>query len=242
MYNMSLLKSIDKQVLKTIATKQLTVSEIARKTGFGRTTLNYRLKLLLKEKLISRSKIVGRRVFYSVNKKAVNEARESRLIEVFNGSNIVQAYKYFFEVPKNTFVYGVQGFDAIRKIIKTLPVDFLKNAHKKQKNRSVILKGFINKRALSILEDVSLEINQSHSGRTVGVKLVEGNVFMGPCEILCSQTTFLINDTAKKRALVLREKAITIFLYEIFSVFYDNSENVQVFKMNDYWDSLINKK
>jgi len=172
----------------------------------------------------------------------VNEARESRLIEIYSGKNIMQAYKYFYEAPKHTTVYSVQGFEAIHKLLQIFPTDILKNAHQKQKNRNIILKGFANRKALSVLQSVSPEINQSHEGRAVGVKLIDGDAFMGPCEILCSQHTFLIHDTAKKRVLVLREKTITKFLYEILSTFYDNSENMKIFKINDYWNELMNKK
>lgn len=239
---MSMLKQIDKQIIKTIGPRIFTASEIARKTGFNRTTLNYRLKILLAEKMISKSEAIGRKIFYSVNKKAVNEARESRLIEIYSGKNIMQAYKYFYEAPKHTIGYGVQGFDAIRNILKIIPADILKNVHKKQKNRNIILKGFANKKALSLLKDVSLEMNRSHAGRAIGIKLIEGDAFMGPCEAMSIQDTFLITDISKKRALVIREKTITKFLYEILSAFYDNSENMQIFKMNEYWESLIDKK
>jgi len=37
---MNTTKHIDKQIIQTIGVGELTASEIARKTGFGRTTLN----------------------------------------------------------------------------------------------------------------------------------------------------------------------------------------------------------
>lgn len=228
---------IDRNIVKSIGSGSLSASEISRKTHVSRTTISYHLKGLLSRKMISKSAIVGRKILYSVNKKAINEARESRLVEVFTSQDMIHAYRYFFEAPKNTPIYSIQGHDAIYKISKILPPDFIKKAHVTQKRRSIIIRGFAPKSVLPILKSLDKDLIQSHIGRTVGLKLVDNGVLMGDCEILCRKTIFLISDTTKKRALILKDKSITKFLYEIMAMFYDNYDNAKIIRLNDFLKS-----
>jgi predicted transcriptional regulator len=76
--NMSYAK-IDKDIVRVLETDELSATGIARRSRYGRTTINYRLRKLQSAGMVSRSKVVGKEVFYVLNKKAANSARESRL-------------------------------------------------------------------------------------------------------------------------------------------------------------------
>jgi hypothetical protein len=178
-------------------------------------------------------------VFYVLNKKAVNSARESRLVEVFTGPQLVQAYKYLTEAPRQSVIYSIQGAEAIKNAFKILPEDLIKSAHRRYKRKNIILKGFTNKQSLSTMEGLDEEMVQSHIGRTVGLKLVEGDIFLGSCELLCIQSALLLINTAKKRAIVIKDKEVAYLLFEILSMLYNISDDIQVFSLNDYLKKLI---
>jgi DNA-binding Lrp family transcriptional regulator len=234
--------STNNKIINALKGKKLSVTDIAKASNLVRTTVQYRVKGLLEEKVISRSHIVGRRILYVLNKIAVNEARVSRLFEVFTGPNIQHAYRYFFDAPKNTTVYSVQGVEAVNRIINILPKDFLEEAHQKQKRRNIIIKGFSNRRVLPMLKEQNVQKLKSHIGRAVGLKFIDEDLLLGPCEILCIKSAFLIVDTKKKKALVFRDKTVTSFFYEILSIFYNNFEKVEVFRLNDFFGEIAKNK
>jgi hypothetical protein len=229
---------LNRDILKALGARKLTAADIARKIGYPRTTIQFRLKGLLRERLISKSAYVGRKIFYSVNAKAVNEARGSRLIQIFTGTNIIHGYSDFVDAPKNSIIYSIQGAIAVKRILKALPTDFIKEAHRKFKRRGVILKGFANKKSLSMFSEIDTEMVKSHSGRSVGVKLIEGGIFEGPCELLCSMSSLLISDLEKRRAILLKDKDVVGLMFEILSLLYSSSEHIRVFSLNEYLNKI----
>jgi DNA-binding transcriptional ArsR family regulator len=237
--NMSYAK-IDKDIVRVLETDELSATSIARRSRYGRTTINYRLRKLQSARMVSRSKVVGKEVFYVLNKKAANSARESRLIEVFDGPQLVQAYKYLTEAPRQSVIYCIQGAGAIRNAFKILPAGLIKTTHHGYKRKNIILKGFANKQALSTMKELDEEMIQSHIGRTVGLKLVDGDILLGSCELFCLQSVILMVNTAKRRVIVIKDKEIASLLYEILSMLYDVSNDIQVFSLNDYLKKLIN--
>jgi DNA-binding MarR family transcriptional regulator len=239
---MSLIVKKDQSIIRAIGATLISASKIAEKTGFGRTTVSYRLKLMEKEGLVSRKRVHGREVLYTVNKRAVNQARESRLIEVFEGSQILQAYRTMVYAKPKSVVYSVQGLDALRKLFKIFPEDYLAKVHRIQKRRNILLEGFVNKQAVDFLKDVDAKKIQSHIGRAVGVKLIEGDLFLGPCEVLCSKSAFLICNLKKKQAIILKEKQMAGLLFEILALLYHISDQVRVFHLNDYLKRLMEEK
>ena len=229
----------DKKIISALNGKKLSVTDIAKVSNLVRTTVQYRIKGLLREKIVYKSNIIGRRVLYMLNKAIVNEARNSHLFEVFTGYNILHAYRYFFDAPKNTIIYSVQGVEAINRIIKILPREFLKEAHQKQKRKNIIIKGFSNRQVLSMLNKLNIEKLESHIGRGVGLKFINEDLFLGSCEVLSIKTALLITDTQRKKTILIKDKVITSFLHEIFSVFYNNFDKGEVFRLDHFFRETV---
>lgn len=196
----------DKQIIKALGREQLSATRISQRAKLGRTSVQYRLGKLLNSRLVSRLTLNKRKILYRVNKKAVNELKNTRIIEIFTGKQMVQGYEYFLQLPRYSFILGVQGLGAVQKIFKVLPTDFIKRAHAIQKRRNIIIKGFTNKKALSVFDGAETAMIKSHHGRTVGAKVVDGNIFLSSSEILSSENLLLVSNLAQKRVVVIKDE------------------------------------
>ncbi len=223
----------DKKIIQALGARRLNANSLSEKTSIGKTTIQYRLGKMLENGLIQRFVISERKILYGVNKKAVNEARSSNIIEVFSGAHAIQAYRDFLESPKQSTIYSIQGMEAIERLVKSLPQGFVAGAHNRQKRKNILLKGFVHENIRQTIKAWPSEIVKSHIGRTVGLKMVEGKILRGPCEMLCTESVIMFHNTDKKRVVVVKDKEISRFIYEIIGFMYDNLQ-IPVFPLNEY--------
>lgn len=230
-----MLKKIDAKVIKSIGVGHLSAVQIANKIGCGKTTVQYSLQKLFAARLVNRSNGRGREILYSLNKKTVNEARESRLIEVYSGKNLLQAYNSFLKLPKHSTIYSIQGLGAVNSIFKVLPADFIKKVHASYRRKGIILKGFSNERILGPINSIPKGMLESHIGRATGLKLIAGGDFLGPCEVFSTKYFLFLCNVSKKRALVIKDKDIAGLIHEVLRVSYESFEGTKTFDLNEYF-------
>lgn len=228
---------IDKKIVKALGASRLNAYSLSQKIGLGKTTVQYRLNKMAKFGLIERFVISDRKITYGTTKKATNEIHDSRLVEVFTGANVTKAYESFIESRRQSSIYSVQGTSAIQLLLKDLPNKFVKEAHARYKHKSILIKGFINENAKAIIQNMRSDIVKSHTGRTVGLKLLNGNILRGDDEILCSKSAVMFHNARKRRAIVIKDRGISEFIYEILDFSY-NEYNVPIFPLNDFLAKL----
>lgn len=228
---------LDKKIIKALGASRLDAYSLSVKIGLGKTTTQYRLNKMVKLGLIERFFISDRKILYGTTKKAANEVHDSRLIEVFTGLNVTRAYESFIESRRKSSIYSVQGTGAIRLLLAGLPTKFIKEAHMRHKHKSVLIKGFVNENAKSVIQTMRPDLIKSHTGRTVGLKLVSGNVLRGDGEILCSKSAVMFHNTRKRRAIVIKDQEISEFIYEILDFSY-NESSMPTFPLNDFLSKI----
>lgn len=224
---------VDKKIIQALGASRLNANSLSMRTGVGKTTIQYRLSKMLEFGLIHRFFVSDRKILYGVNKKAVNEARSSNIIEVFSGVHAIQAYRDFLEAPRQSTIYSIQGTEAIERLVKSLPHGFVEGAHSRQRRKNILLKGFVNENIKSFIKSWPAEMVKSHVGRTVGLKMVDGKILSGPCEILCTDSVIMLHNTEKNRVVVIKDKEISRFIYEIIGFLYDNLR-IPVFPLNEF--------
>lgn len=233
---------IDTKIIDFLGNKKMNATKISKKLVLGRTTIQYRLQKLVREKVLHREKGFKHEVLYSINRNILNISGNSRQLGAFSDKNIIRAYKYITELPKDNVIYSIQGKEAVRNIFKILPNDFIKSAHSTYRRKRFIIKGIINKNTINDINGMDKEMAKSHIGRTVGLRLIDGNILNGPCELISCKSVFLISNTEDRKTFIIKDKNIVTFLYEIFAMLYETSDNIRIFNLNDYFKQLATNR
>lgn len=228
---------IDKKIISSLGASRLDAKSISKIAGIGKTTIQYRLIKMVKIRLVRKIIISNRKILYEVNKKAVNEARDSKILEVFSGVHAIQAYRDFLEIPRQHSIYSIQGTGALDTLIKYLPKKFIQNVHNRQKRKNILIKGFVNQNIQGLINEWPVEVINSHIGRTVGLKMVGGKILKGNVEILCTDSIVMFHNTKKKRVVVIKDNEISKFIFEIVEFLY-NTSNIPVLNLNDYMSKI----
>lgn len=222
--------SIDKQILDFLDQKPSHPSELARKSALSRTTIQYRLARLADLGYVQKS-IVGKK---SIWKSLYHKEKGKGYFKIYRDREIISAYAELLNLPRHSTILAIQGRQAAKMQFKHLPGSFLEQAHQVFKKKGIIIKGAMNREALRSFETLDETIMKSHVGRTLGVKVLDNNLFLGSGEIMSSKNILLLSNPATERATVIKDRGITEIVYETLSLIFESLGHIRSFDLNDY--------
>jgi DNA-binding Lrp family transcriptional regulator len=225
--------AIDDKILRLLTHSPLHPSELARKSDLHRTTINYRLQRLEKRNLIKHT-TQGRKTIYSLDFKKAEKQNARKYVQEYSGENIIKAYRELLTVPRNSIILSAQGSGAVAGELTRLPHGFINEAHRIFKRKKILLKGFSNKKSLAAFDHISKELIRSHIGRSLGIKILDKDIFTGNGEILAAKNLFVLANPGAKKAIVVKEKEIARTLYDLMSVLFEFLEKTPGFDLNTY--------
>ena len=232
---MLLLDRLDQKIIHLVSRRELHPSEIGRRLGLPRTTIQYRLKKIA-ELGLARERVSGRKTLWSAIIPLVHNKSYFRS---YTGREIVLAYRQLLALPAETTVLAVQGSRAAQDEFASLPTPFIKEAHRIFKRKRFVLKGLTNEEALRVFARLDKSLVQSHVGRTLGTKLFRDKHFLGSGEILSSRRLLLLSNPTSRKAIVIKEQAITEIIYDLLDLVFEILEGRNTFDLNDHLRNKI---
>lgn len=229
---------LDDKILRLIGKKSSYTSEMAKNLRVGRTTLQYRLKKLERLGLAKNTNKGRKTIWLPIFKNTHNKSH----FKIYKGVEIIHAYEQLLSVPKHTIIFGVQGSEAARTEFSILPGLFIKKAHKIFKRKKIILKGVSNKKALDYFSGLDDSMVKSHKGRTLGIKLFSGNSFLSSGEIMSTKKILLLSNPQSKQAVVIKDRGITIIVYDTLQLMFEMLDDEKTFDLNYYLDTKTASK
>lgn len=231
-------KDLDSKILNLLGKKPSYPSSIAKDLGFLRTSINYHLTNLEKNKLIKKEKI-GRKTIYSI----VYEKKGSKdLYKLYTGKDgLIQAYYQIFKLPKKSIILVIQGSESAKDELLNLPSNLIKESHKIVKKKNLIMKGISNKKILESLDSMKKDMMASHIGRTQSFRIVSDSKFLSSAEIFSTNKFILLSNPKNKKALIIKDKEIVKIINDTLSFIFEFMENYKTFDINNYLKNKISK-
>ena len=221
---------LDNRILKLLGAKELHPSEISRKLGVLRTTVQYRLNRLYHAGL-ARKTISGRKSIWQPIYKNTHNKNHYR---VYRDKDIIQAYKQFLILPRQTIILAIQGSDAAKSEFDNLPTLFIKEAHKILKRKGIVMKGISNEKSLRLFDKLSGDMIKSHIGRAQGLKMFSGDRFLAPGEIMSTESFLLLVNPKSQYALVIKDPGVTKIINDTLKVLFELLDGDRTFDLNHY--------
>jgi len=221
---------LDKKILYLIGQKPQYPSEMARNLGIVRTTIQYRLKKLEQLNIVKSTKNGRQTIWFPIFKNDHNKNH----FRIYKKDEIIQAYNQLLNLPKHTNILAVQGNEAAKNEFTSLPALFIKQAHKTFKRKQIILKGITNEKVLNIFDDLDESLVKSHQGRTTGIKLFSENIFLSAGEIISTKNILLLANPKTKQVIVIKDRGITMIVYDTLHLMFDLLDNKKTFDLNYY--------
>jgi DNA-binding Lrp family transcriptional regulator len=232
---MLVLDELDNKILTLIGEDELHPSEMARKLGVLRTTIQYRLRKI-EELGLAKKRTVGKKTLWSA---VVRQEHNKSHFKIYKGNDFVQAYRQLLSLPAETTVLAIQGSRAAKGEFTALPAQFIKEAHRVFKRKRFVLRGVTNEQALRAFTGLEESMIQSHVGRTLGIKLFRDNHFLGSGEIMSTKKLLLLSNPIAKQVVVIKDKGITEIVYDILDLVFEILDGRNTFDLNNYLRSKI---
>ena len=211
---MIILDKKDKQILSILKKGPYYPSLISKKTGIVRTTVNYRLCKLHTYKYVDRH-TQGKKVIWQIVPGNIFGKEHFRL---YKENEIVNGYNELLRLPKNTVILSIQGYNAARNELRHLPHYFIKEAHRVFKRKNIVIRGIVNKKSLECFKDLQGAMIQSHTGRGMGLTLLEGDILLGSGECMATNDMLLLANPEKRTVLIVKDRDITEIFYQILNI------------------------
>jgi len=229
--------NLDAKLLRLLGEKPLHPSEISRKLGVVRTTIQYRLGRLSKASL-ARKTIRGRKsIWQPVYKNIYNKNR----YRVFIGKDIIHAYKQLFKLPHQTVILAIQGSEAAKSSLDNLPALFIKEAHKIFKKREIIMKGISNEKTLGHFNKLDKDMINSHIGRPQGLKMFSDNKFLTSGEVMSTEKFLLLSNPQSRFVLVIKDWGLTKIVNDTLELLFELLDGKNTFDLNSYLKKTKNR-
>ncbi|MEK7072431.1 MAG: MarR family transcriptional regulator [Patescibacteria group bacterium] len=252
------LEDKEKVIIQTLKDfGQLRPIDLAKKTGVKRTTVNFLLKKLLRQGLISKVKIKGHYEWLINNDKIkklignlysyFNTADIAEIIqlppdigvEVSRGKkNILLAYERILEAGYNSRVFAIEG-NKSAAASQELGKSYFSNIQNKFREYKIILEGVFGEEALLSFNDLSIESLKIYKNRLV-IAYVAPNFLMDfDLDILIFKKMVIMINFEKKLVLTIKNQEIYTVILNLFEALKMVSRKID---LNDYIKQLIDKK
>lgn len=226
----------DNRILKLLGEKPSYPSEISKKLGILRTTINYRLSRLSEAGLVKKT-IMGRKSIWKPIYK--NEHNKNRY-RVYKDTDITQAYKQILTLPRHTQIFCIQGSEAAKNQFIKLPALFIKEAHRVFKRKGIVMRGISNQKCLGFFDCLNKDMIQSHIGRTQGIKMFSDDKFLSSGEIFSTEKFLLLSNLKSRFVIVFKDEEITTIVNNALKIMFDLLDNHKSFDLNNYLSSKSN--
>jgi len=224
---------LDNKILKLLGKEPSYPSEISRKVGVLRTTVQYRLKRLDNAGLVKKT-VRGRKSIWQPIYKNTHNKNHYR---VYSGRDIIQAYKQLLILPRQTIILAIQGADAAKSGFYNLPPLFIKEAHKILKRRGIIMRGILNQKSLGVFDKLSGDMIKSHIGRAQGLKMFSDDKFLASGEVMSTEKLLLLSNPKSNFALVIKDKGVTKIVNDTLKVLFELLDGDKTFDLNRYLET-----
>ncbi len=214
--------TIDKKIIGALEIEPLHPSGLSRITKLPRTTITYRLNRLAKQKAV-RSKIRGRKIIWEINYRP----QKNQLFQVYSDENFKDAYLECLKIKPNSIIFSVQGMSAASSELKHLPRSLVFKIHEYFKKHNIVFKSITNQKTLEVFKEIDNQYIKSHTGRAGGLKLFKNNLFLDDGEIAVCEQFVLATNPKNKTAVLIKDKAIIMTLYQTFSLLFDSLEQIR---------------
>lgn len=224
---MILLDTTDTRILSLIRKNETHASLIAKRLDTPRTSVAYRLRRLMNFGRIE-SRIDGRKVLWRLSKR---REHNKELIREFSGTGYYECYKILFTLKKEESLYVLQGIEAGRAEFKTIPHYLIEDIHRHYKRKKIIMHSVINKKILSVFDEITEHMRTSHRGRVQNVRAVD-SLFTSCGECFVSKSFILIVNPQKKRGLLIKEGDIVSLISDFMKLFFTFSDQLENIDLN----------
>src|SRR3989338_5089161 len=225
--------NLDARLLRLLGQRPLYPSEISRKLGVVRTTIQYRLGRLSKAGL-TRKTISGRNSMWQpVYKKTHNK----NLYKFYRDRDYIQGYRELFSLPHGTLMLTIQGSEAARAQLNNknnMPSLFIKEAHRIFKRKGIAMKGISNDKALELFNKVDKDMIDSHIDRPLGLKMFANDKFIAPGEVMSTENFLLLANPKSCFVLIIKDKGITKIVNDALELLFGFLESHKTFDLNKY--------
>ncbi len=230
---MLVLDVMDTKILSLLRQRRMHSSEMSRELGMPRTSIGYRLKRLASFKRVE-SKISGRKNLWQLTRARVHS---KELFKIFTGSDFYECYKLLTTLPKDSVIYAAQGSEAGKGELRNIPHYFIEDMHRTLKRRNIRMHAIANKKLLEAFAGLQETLHTSHIGRPQGVKLVD-RLFVSEGECFITKHFALFSNPTKKRAIIIKDSGVTVLLFDLMSLFFMLSDQIQTFDLNAYLSKM----
>ncbi len=237
--DMDSVKSLDNRILDLVYKEVTFPSEMERRICVPRTTIQYRLKKLEQSGFVKSRKNGRKTMWYPVFRGLHNKNH----FKVYSGKDLTRAYGQFLNLPDKTVIFAVQGGGVADNVFSAFPELFIKEVHKTFKKREIVLKVISNSKILESFSGLDDSFIKSHMGRAIGVKFFFDDDFIYPGEVMSTKKILLLSNPKSKRAVVIKDRGITMTVYGILKLVFDNVlENKKTFDLNNYLKTKVTSK
>ena len=228
---------LDNKILRLLGEKPLHPSEISRKLGIVRTTIQYRLGRLSHVGL-ARKTINGRKSIWQPVYKNTHNKNQYR---VYRGKDIIQAYKQLLLLPRQTVIFAVQGSEAAESSLDNLPPFFIKEAHGTFTKREIVMRGVSNEKTLKHFDKLDKEMISSHIGRPQGLKMFSDNKFLSSGEVMSTEKFLLLANPKSRFVLVIKDKGVTKVVNDTLKTLFELLDDRKTFDRNHYLKTKVDQ-
>ncbi len=227
--------NLDNKILVLLGREAIYPSEISRKLGILRTTIQYRLSRLHRAGLVEKN-IIGRK---SLWRPVFRNTHNKNHYRIYKGGDIVQAYRQLLNLPSQSTILAVQGTGAAKSEFDNLPLLFIKEAHKILKRKGIIMKGISNEKSVKLFDNLNADIVRSHIGRPQGLKVFSDEKFTASGELMSTAEFLLLSNPKTKVALVIKDVGVTKIVNDAMKLLFELMEGSKNFDLNSYLKSKV---
>ncbi len=202
--------------------------DIARKTGVGRTTVNFLLKKLQLRGVLVRSKIKNHYEWtiadnVQIKSKIENLYKSFNIsplegfihlpedigIEIFKGKKrVLEAYENILKIGSNKRIFFIQGNKSVIAALKDLPrtyINYLQEGYRKHK---IILDGIVGESTLNYIETLKSEDLKIYENRMVVVYIISDQFIDFDMDILIFEKMVTLINYKKSLVIIIKNEEI----------------------------------
>lgn len=202
--------------------------DIARKTGIGRTTINFLLKKLQKRGIATHEKINQHyewklaetpKIKYGIENLydlfgiapaggRINLPRDIG-IELFKGKEqTFRAYEKFIKTTANRRLFGIQGNKALKDSLKFFPLSYIKNIQEWYRGHNFILEGIVGENSIELLKQLTPKELKAYQNRLTIIYVINDEYIDFDMDIFIVGATVVMWNYQKSILLIIKNKEI----------------------------------
>lgn len=202
--------------------------DIARKTGIGRTTINFLLKKLRNRGILVRDKVKNHFEWLIAGNSQVQHRIENLYkflnlvplegtihlpqdigIEVFKGQKrMMEAYENILKIGSNKRAFFIQGNKSVAAALKNLPKSYINYLQKGYRGHKIILDGIIGESSLNYIKNLNAKDLKIYENRSVVAYVIDDSFMNFDMDILIFEKTVALVNYEKSLVVIIENEEI----------------------------------